>query len=103
MKTGITILYPIFQIRNYEEFERPVRSFPDSSANSGGPDSLILARFSNYGKKEVDLFAPGVKLYSTLPSNQYASWSGTSMAAPVVTGVAALIMEYYPELNASVR
>jgi cell wall-associated protease len=69
-------------------------------ANSGGPDSLILARFSNYGKKEVDLFAPGVKLYSTLPSNQYASWSGTSMAAPVVTAVAALIMEYYPQLSA---
>lgn len=70
------------------------------AANSGGPDSLILARFSNYGKKEVDLFAPGVKIYSTLPSNQYASWSGTSMAAPVVTGVAALIMEYYPVLSA---
>jgi cell wall-associated protease len=70
------------------------------AANSGGPDSLILARFSNYGKKEVDLFAPGVKLYSTLPANQYASYSGTSMAAPVVTGVAALIMEYYPKLTA---
>lgn len=70
-------------------------------ANSGGPDSLILARFSNYGKKEVDLFAPGVKIYSALPSNRYASWSGTSMAAPVVTGVAALIMEYYPQLSAS--
>jgi subtilisin family serine protease len=70
------------------------------AANSGGPDSLILARFSNYGKKEVDLFAPGVKIYSTLPSNKYASWSGTSMAAPVATGVAALIMEYYPMLSA---
>ena len=68
-------------------------------ASGGGPDSLILARFSNYGKKEVDLFAPGVKIYSTLPSNHYASWSGTSMAAPVVTGIAALIMEYYPQLS----
>jgi subtilisin family serine protease len=69
-------------------------------ASSGGPDSLILARFSNYGKKEVDFFAPGVKLFSTLPGNQYASYSGTSMAAPVATGVAALILEYYPKLSA---
>ncbi len=69
-------------------------------ANSGGPDSLVLARFSNYGKKEVDLFAPGVKIFSTLPANQYAIYSGTSMAAPVVSGIAALIMEYYPGLSA---
>jgi subtilisin family serine protease len=84
----------------YEETANRSDLFLTIGANSGGPDSLILARFSNYGKKEVDLFAPGVKLYSTLPSNQYAAWSGTSMAAPVVTGVAALIMEYYPRLSA---
>jgi cell wall-associated protease len=69
-------------------------------STAGGPDSLILARSSNFGKKEVDLFAPGVKIYSTLPSNQYATYSGTSMAAPVVSGIAALIMEYYPLLSA---
>jgi len=70
-------------------------------ATNGGPDSLILARFSNYGKTEVDLFAPGVRIYSTVYPNQYAAYSGTSMAAPVVTGVAALIMEYYPDLTAT--
>ena len=69
-------------------------------ANSGGPDSLILARFSNYGKKQVDLFAPGVKVYSTLPGNRYASYSGTSMAAPMVSGIAAMLLEYYPRLSA---
>jgi cell wall-associated protease len=59
------------------------------------------ASFSNYGKKEVDVFAPGTKIYSTLPGgNNYGTEQGTSMAAPVVTGVAALIMEYYPTLTA---
>ncbi len=69
-------------------------------ANSGGPDSLVPARFSNYGKREVDLFAPGVRIYSTVPHSQYATYSGTSMAAPVVTGVAAMLLEYYPKLSA---
>ncbi len=60
------------------------------------------AYFSNYGKKEVDVFAPGTRIYSTLPGgNKYGSLDGTSMAAPVVTGVAALIMEYFPTLSAA--
>jgi len=58
------------------------------------------ASFSNYGKKEVDVFAPGTRIYSTLPGrNKYGNLDGTSMAAPVVTGVAALIMEYFPSLT----
>ena len=61
----------------------------------------LTASFSNYGKKEVDVFAPGVKIYSTVPGgNTYANLQGTSMAAPVVSGVAALIMSYYPNLSA---
>jgi subtilisin family serine protease len=58
------------------------------------------ASFSNYGKKEVDVFAPGTRIYSTLPGGKnYGNLQGTSMAAPVVTGVAALILEYYPSLT----
>lgn len=61
----------------------------------------IVASFSNYGKKNVDVFAPGVKIYSTVPSgNQYAFLQGTSMASPVVAGIAALIRSYYPTLTA---
>jgi cell wall-associated protease len=57
------------------------------------------ASFSNYGK-EVDVFAPGTRIYSTLPGKKkYDYMQGTSMAAPVVTGVAALILEFYPNLT----
>jgi subtilisin family serine protease len=58
------------------------------------------ASFSNYGKDQVDVFAPGTRIYSTLPGGKnYGNLQGTSMAAPVVTGVAALILEYYPNLT----
>ncbi len=59
----------------------------------------IIAGFSNYGKKNVDVFAPGAKVYSTTPENEYDTKGGTSMAAPGVAGVAALIRSYYPKLN----
>jgi subtilisin family serine protease len=69
-----------------------------ASAWQGG-DSLA-APFSNYGQAEVDLFAPGVDIRSAAPGGGFERQSGTSMAAPVVAGVAALLMTYYPELTA---
>lgn len=54
---------------------------------------------SNFGKDEVDLFAQGGAIYSTILGNNYKQFSGTSMAAPVVAGVAALIWNYFPELS----
>jgi subtilisin family serine protease len=69
-------------------------------ASSWMVDSLA-ARFSNYGAAQVDLFAPGVDILSTVPGDGYERQDGTSMAAPVVTGVAALIMAYYPDLDAA--
>ena len=70
-------------------------------ASSWQSDSTLTASFSNFGKSTVDLFAPGVDIYSTYPDNEYEFNSGTSMASPVVAGVAALIMSYYPELPTS--
>jgi cell wall-associated protease len=61
----------------------------------------LTASFSNYGKKEVDVFAPGVNINSTIPGgNTYGNASGTSMACPVVAGIAALLLSYYPNLTA---
>ncbi|MDO8366344.1 MAG: S8 family serine peptidase, partial [Saprospiraceae bacterium] len=59
-----------------------------------------VASFSNYGKKNVDLFSPGVQLQSTVPDGKYGPASGTSMASPAAAGVAAVIRSYYPELSA---
>ncbi len=69
---------------------------------SGDPkNGGVTARFSNYGRKEVDIFAPGVQIYSTIPGgNTYGNASGTSMACPVVAGTAAFILGYYPTLSA---
>lgn len=63
-------------------------------------DKNLPASFSNYGKINVDVFAPGVEIYSTVPKNEYEALSGTSMAAPSTSGVAALIRSYYPNLSA---
>ena len=61
----------------------------------------LAADFSNYGVQTVDVFAPGVKIYSTLPGgNVYGNQNGTSMATPVVAGIAAMIRSYYPNLSA---
>ena len=63
-------------------------------------DTKMVADFSNYGKNNVDIYAPGDQIYATTPLNTYEYLQGTSMASPNVAGVAALVRSYYPNLTA---
>ncbi len=77
------------------------KNWIEVGASGWANDESLPASFSNYGAKSVDVFAPGVKINSTIPGSKYADHDGTSMAAPVVAGIAALVREYYPSLTAS--
>ena len=68
-------------------------------ASAYANDANLKASFSNYGKHNVDVFAPGFMINSTVPGSKYEEFDGTSMAAPVVSGLSALILSYYPNLK----
>ncbi len=96
---------PNFPNRNYVDSlginkgEAP--TWIEVGASQWTNDGDLVASFSNYGRRSVDVFAPGVKIHSTMPGSTYEDQQGTSMAAPVVAGLAALIRSYYPELPAT--
>jgi subtilisin family serine protease len=69
-------------------------------AISDKDDETLVASFSNYGKNEVTLMAPGTQILSCTPDSKYLEEDGTSMAAPVVAGVAALLLSHFPNLTA---
>jgi len=71
------------------------------ASSRNGEDSTFVANFSNYGIEYVDVFAPGHKMLLCYPDNEYEVASGTSFAAPVVSGVAALLKSYFPQLSAA--
>jgi cell wall-associated protease len=78
---------------------KPAKNWIAVGASSWQLGESLPGSFSNFSKESVDFFAPGVDVYSTLPDNEYDENSGTSMAAPAATGVAALLMAYYPDLK----
>jgi cell wall-associated protease len=77
------------------------KTWLEIGASSWGADQNFVGSFSNYGKKSVDLFSPGVQIYSTTPDNTYEDLQGTSMASPATAGVAAVLFSYFPDLNAA--
>jgi cell wall-associated protease len=77
-----------------------VNNWIEVGAASWEKAEKIAAPFSNYGAKNVDVFAPGMQIYSTTPDGTYQNQQGTSMASPVVAGVAAVLRSYYPSLTA---
>ena len=79
--------------------KRP-KNWLEVGASSSSKDESVVAPFSNYGKNEVDLFAPGMNMMATVPDNGYQVLQGTSMAAPVVSGIAAVLRGYFPQLKA---
>ncbi|OLQ72274.1 protease [Photobacterium proteolyticum] len=76
-----------------------ISTWLDIGASGNYKDQRLATSFTNFGKDSVDVFAPGYKIMSTTPGNNYQAFSGTSMASPVVSGVAALALTYFPDLK----
>ena len=90
-----------FPTANLSDNQGKVNTWIEVGASSWEGPQQLAASFSNFGKMNVDVFAPGVDIYSTAPGNEYKHSDGTSMASPVVAGLAALVMAYYPEFSAA--
>ncbi|WP_316636146.1 S8 family peptidase [uncultured Flavobacterium sp.] len=92
------INYPNDSEDNIKEFANNVITIGAINNHYG---ETVVAGFSNFGKINVDVFAPGEEIYATVPNNKYKYLQGTSMASPNAAGVAALIRSYYPKLKAA--
>lgn len=88
-----------YPTKNISE-EKQISTWITVGASSMNMDLNFVAGFSNYGVKMVDIFAPGVDIKSLAPEGKYDTGDGTSFSAPVVSGVAALLLSYFPELTA---
>lgn len=77
-----------------------VNNWMDIGSNASKDNEKLASPYSNWGRKTVDVFAPGQAINSTTPNSSYSIFSGTSMSAPVTSGVAAMLRSYYPQLSA---
>lgn len=90
---------PNFPTPLYSFQKEKLPLFITIGASTKNAKKYLAADFSNYGKIQVDVFAPGKDIYSTIPKSAYKKYDGTSMAAPMVAGVAALLKSYFPSLT----
>lgn len=88
-----------FPTSMYEFQTQPLDHFLTIGASTRFAKEKLAADFSNYGKTKVDVFAPGYEIFNTVPQSAYKKLQGTSMAAPMVAGVAAMLKSYFPSLS----
>ena len=91
---------PVFPNINFND-GTTVNNFISVGASAAKADENLDATFTNYGPKTVDLFAPGSQVTTLDMDNELVTEDGTSFSAPIVSGVAALVLSYYPNLSAS--
>ncbi len=90
---------PLYPNPRYLDTKLECNTWIVASASSWKGSDNLPAPFTNYSKRNVDLFAPGVDILTTSPGNKYDNVEGTSQACPMVSGAAALIWSYYPDLT----
>jgi len=90
---------PNFPTSLYSFQSKPLDHFITIGASTRNSKKELAASFSNYGQVGVDVFAPGYEIYNTVPQSEYKKLQGTSMAAPMVSGVAAMLQGYFPTLT----
>ena len=90
---------PNFPTSMYSFQTKAFDHFLTIGASTKDPKGNLAASFSNYGQTKVDIFAPGFEIYNTVPQSKYMKLQGTSMAAPMVSGVAAMLKSYFPQLT----
>jgi len=93
-----TDVEPNFPTAHYDAQDSPTLHWLSVGASTKDKDGLV-ASFSNFGRHSVDVFAPGFEIYNSVPQSDYQNLQGTSMASPMVAGVAAMLKSYFPSLS----
>jgi cell wall-associated protease len=91
--------YPNYPANMFPFQTNPFTNYLSIGASTRNHDGDLVASFSNYSTTRVDVFAPGAEIYNTVPDNKYQELQGTSMAAPMVSGVAGLLKGYFPKFT----